>query len=146
MAKTIKKAAAGAALGATAVPAVLVDTCAWIDFLRNAQGDLGDQVAQWISTGRARLCGVVAAELLQGVKTPKEAAQLQMLLDRVPSLPTVDADWAMAGKKLQTLRAKGITLPLTDALIWAVAQRHGAVVLTVDKHFMHLDVSGANTS
>jgi tRNA(fMet)-specific endonuclease VapC len=142
MAKTVKKVAAGAAVGTSAVPAVLVDTCAWIDFLRNAQGDLGDQVAQLISTGGARLCGVVAAELLQGVKTEKDAAKLQMLIDRVPSLPTVEADWHAAGNKLQTLRAQGITLPLTDALIWAVAQRHGAVVLTVDKHFLHLDASG----
>jgi tRNA(fMet)-specific endonuclease VapC len=142
MAKTVKKLAAGADVGTSGIPAVLVDTCAWIDFLRNTQGDLGDQVAQLISTGRARLCGVVAAELLQGVKTAKEAAKLQMLIDRVPSLPTVEADWHAAGTKLQTLRAKGITLPLTDALIWAVAQRYGAVVLTVDKHFMHLDASG----
>jgi tRNA(fMet)-specific endonuclease VapC len=141
MAKTAKKPAMGAAAKVALISAVLVDTCAWIDFLRNTQGDLGDQVAQLIATGRARLCGVVAAELLQGIKTTKEADQLRLLIDRLPNLATHEADWLLAGNKLQSLRAKGITLPLTDALIWAVAQRHGVAVLTVDKHFAYLESS-----
>jgi predicted nucleic acid-binding protein len=38
------------------------------------------------------------------------------------------------------LRESGITLPLTDALIAAVATRHKAQVLTLDHHFSHLKV------
>ncbi|WP_190303239.1 MULTISPECIES: PIN domain-containing protein [Methylomonas] len=41
----------------------------------------------------------------------------------------------------QQLRAKGLTLPLTDILIATVAQRHGITVLTLDKHFQHLPVA-----
>jgi predicted nucleic acid-binding protein len=123
---------------------VLVDTCAWIDFLRNSEGALGDQVAQLIVEGRARMCGAVVAELLQGVKkdasnkSKQEAAQLQLLIERVPTVETIEADWYTAGHALQALRQKGMTLPLTDALIASVAKRNNLTVLTVDAHFKHL--------
>jgi predicted nucleic acid-binding protein len=49
-------------------------------------------------------------------------------------------DWINAGIVLQELRCKGITVPLTDALIATIAQRHQVSVLTIDKHFQHLPV------
>ncbi len=123
---------------------VLVDTCAWIDFLRNGEGELGDQVVQLIAEGRAAMCGAVVAELLQGIKkdsshkSKQEVAQLQLLIERVPTIATIEADWYTAGHTLQALRQKGITLPLTDALIASVAKRNNLPILTVDAHFKHL--------
>ncbi|MDI9332813.1 MAG: PIN domain-containing protein [Cytophagales bacterium] len=125
---------------------VLVDTCAWIDFLRNSEGTLGDQVAQLIAEGRAHMCGAVVAELLQGIKkdasnkSKQEAAQLQLLIERIPTVETIEADWYTAGHTLQSLRQKGITLPLTDALIASIAKRNNLTVLTIDAHFKHLGV------
>ncbi|MEY4268722.1 MAG: hypothetical protein RIS90_3257, partial [Pseudomonadota bacterium] len=34
----------------------------------------------------------------------------------------------------------GVTLPLSDALIAAVARRNGVPILTADAHFQHLSV------
>jgi predicted nucleic acid-binding protein len=123
---------------------VLVDTCAWIDFLRSKEGGLGDQVARLISEGRAVICGVVIAELLQGLrgdesrKSKLEAERVQLLIDSLTSFATLELDWVTAGTTSQKLRHKGITVPLTDAIIAAVAKRNNLSLLTIDQHFKHL--------
>lgn len=50
---------------------VLIDSCAWIDFLRHQTGELGNQVYRLIDYERAAITGVIVAELLQGVKSDK---------------------------------------------------------------------------
>lgn len=119
---------------------VLIDTCAWIDFLRQSQGGLGDQVEQLLARDGAALCGVVQAELMQGAKGRKELDQLDFLLANVPCLEITAADWLSAGRLLVQLRAKGLQVPLSDALIAVCAKRHQAPVLTLDQHFQHLGV------
>ncbi len=119
---------------------LLIDTCGWVDFLRSGSGMLGDQVQHAMVEDRACLCSVTVAELLQGVKGQKEKRQLEMLFDSVPLLNVEPADWLSAGLALQALRSKGFQIPLTDALIAAVAIRNSLPVLTVDKHFAHLGV------
>lgn len=119
---------------------ILVDTCAWIDFLRYQEGELGNQVAVLIENNQVAMTGVIIAELLQGVKTEKQQQQINLLINSVTSFPTQEIDWVNAGLLLQELRSRGITLPLTDALIAVVAQRYQAKVLTIDKHFDHLAV------
>jgi hypothetical protein len=119
---------------------VLIDTCAWIDFLRQPQGGLGDQVEQLLASDGAALCGVVQAELMQGAKGRKEQDQLDFLLANVPCFEITTADWLSAGRLLAQLRAKGLQVPLSDALIAVCAKRNQAPVLTLDQHFQHLGV------
>jgi predicted nucleic acid-binding protein len=119
---------------------VLIDTCAWIDFLRYQEGELGNQVAALIENEHAAICGVIAAELLQGVKSEKQRQQIELLINTVAYLEMQEFDWMNAGKLLQELRSQGVTLPLTDAVIAVIAQRHQVSVLTMDKHFQHLRV------
>lgn len=119
---------------------VLVDTCAWIDFLRYQEGELGNQVAVLIENNQVAITGVIIAELLQGVKSETQKQQINLLINSVMSFPTQEFDWVNAGLLLQELRSRGITLPLTDALIAVIAQRYQVKVLTIDKHFQHLAV------
>ena len=119
---------------------LLIDTSAWIDFFRGKQSGGTDTVQLALQLGLARLCGPVKAELLQGVKTKKEKQQLGVMFDAVENLDTHEADWETAGSNLQALRESGTTLPLTDALIAAIANRHKAHVLTLDHHFSHFKV------
>ena len=123
---------------------ILIDTCAWIDFLRSKKGILGDYVANAIETDQALLCGPVITELLQGAKGKKETQQLELLISGIETLGVVTNDWVKAGLCLQHLRKKGITLPVTDALIATIAIRNSVPVLTVDKHFKNLMVSFVN--
>lgn len=120
---------------------VLIDTCGWIEFLRSTKGSMGDYVARAIEHERAVLCGIVVTELLQGAKGKKERQKLDFLFTNIDILSTDDSCWHEAGIILQQLRSKGITLPLTDALISAVAVKHNVVVLSVDKHFLQLPVT-----
>jgi len=70
----------------------------------------------------------------------RKASALKLLFRSIHYLPTEDSDWFAAGILAQQLRAKGLTLPLTDVLIAVIAQRHAMKVLTLDKHFQHLPV------
>ena len=119
---------------------ILIDTCAWIEFLRSRAGALGDLVERALTDDTALLCGVNVTELLQGAKGQKEKQQLEFLFANVECLAVQHTDWLTAGNTLQALRVRGITLPLTDALIAAVAKRQGVPVLTLDTHFQHLSV------
>ncbi len=119
---------------------VLVDTSAWIDYLRESSGKAGDIAAQLIQLDRAFLTGPVIAELLHGCRGKRETAQLQVLFSAVPCLDIIRADWTAAGDALRELREKGLTVPLTDVLIAVVAARNKMAVLTLDKHFQHLSV------
>jgi len=118
---------------------VLIDTCAWIDYFRSTTGQLGNQVAQLIETQQAVLCGVVITELLQGARGKKEQQQLKLLFETIECISINEEDWHSAGIALQGLRRKGITLPVTDALIAAIAQRRKLAILTIDRHFEYLD-------
>lgn len=119
---------------------VLIDTCAWIDFFRLPQGELGDAVQRLIESDRAVLTGPVLTELLHGTRTDRETAQLREALDVLPFVSVERADWERAGELLRGLRVQGITVPLTAALIAAVALQRGLLLLTRDKHFEHLEV------
>jgi predicted nucleic acid-binding protein len=119
---------------------ILIDTSAWIDFFREGNGRVADTVAHLIETDQAILTGVVIAELLQGIRGDKETQQLQELLGVLSYLEVQRKDWESAGQTLQDLRSRGITIPLSDAVIGAVALRHQLPVLTMDKHFEHLPV------
>lgn len=119
---------------------LLIDTCGWIDFLRPGDGALADQVERALADDLALMCSVSQAELLQGVKGQKEQRQLELLFDNVTLINVEPADWLSAGRALQVLRHKGFQMPMTDALIAAVALRHGLPVLTSDAHFSKLGV------
>lgn len=119
---------------------VLIDTSAWVKFFRKGHDPVSDRVDELIDAGQAVLTGPVLTELLQGCKSEAEQWKLLRLLTPIRYADVSRGDWAIAGDVLARLRRRGITLPLTDALIATVAQRNGFPVLTLDKHFQHLNV------
>lgn len=124
----------------TGMNKVLVDTSAWVDFFRRDSGSLGDLVAELIRADRACLTGPIVAELLHGVRGKEEAGQLELVFATVNYLEIHRRDWESAGNILRDLRKNGITIPLTDVLIANVAIRNKIPVLTLDRHFHHLEV------
>ena len=113
---------------------VLVDTSVLIDFLKNAEPN-ADAVTALISVKRLLTTGIIMAELLQGTRNTKEEAYVDELLDGIPSIEITVGLWMKAGKLSCSLRRKGITLPLTDVAIAAVAIEHNLQVFTLDGHF-----------
>ena len=115
--------------------AVLPDTCAWIDFFNGRATPLADSLAHALNDRDVITCGVVMYELFQGVRSVKESDMLRTAFSSLRYLE-MDRDlWLSAAQISAALRGKGITLPFSDIVIAALANRHDLVVLTVDQHF-----------
>lgn len=122
------------------MPEAIIDTSAWIAYLRPGSSKVTDRVEQLFEQDTAVLVGPVLSELLQGVRGRRETNQLQRVLSVLTYHETKRQDWQAAGESLASLRQRGITVPLTDVLIATLAKRLDLSILTLDKHFDHLEV------
>ena len=120
----------------TSEGAILIDTSAWIDALRPAgNAAVRDRVAAVIAAGRAVTTQVVVMELLVGARTEEQYRELQEDLSAL-RLVSVDATtWPQATQLGFELRRAGLSVPITDLLIAAVALAGDATVLHADRHF-----------
>ncbi len=114
---------------------IIVDTSVWIDFFNHPQSPLTLFVQTLLRNRRVILVGMVLAEILQGIKNPKEASIVQQSLEKLPFLEMTREDWKKAGNLSATLRRKGLTIPLSDLIIGALAVKEGLEILTTDPHF-----------
>ena len=114
------------------MPAVLADTSAIIEFFRpGGQEQMRQEVSRLLDSGDLAVCGIVVAELLQGVREEER----QPLLDLLKEAQTWELkleDHERAGELGNTLRRKGLKIPLSDLIIAALALRLKAPVLTLD--------------
>ncbi len=116
---------------------VIVDTSILIDFLKN-KAPYAAAVAALITSKRIRTTGVIMAELLQGARTATEEAYVVELLEGIPAIEVTSALWMNAGRLSCSLRRKGITLPLSDIAIAALAIEHNLSLFTLDRHFTQI--------
>jgi predicted nucleic acid-binding protein len=112
----------------------IIDTSAWIEAFRGRDPRLREAVDSLLDQGRVVLCGLVELELLQGFRAD-ERTLFASLFEALPYAEVDRQDWRAAGFLLAGLRARGITIPATDALIAALCLRHDLLLLTLDKHF-----------
>ncbi|MFN8424448.1 MAG: PIN domain-containing protein [Anaerolineae bacterium] len=120
---------------------VVVDTSAWVSFLRWPRSAVASEVAGLIDHMDALLTAPVASELFQGARTERETKNLHLLVEFVGIIDIQVPDWIAAGVVTGDLRRRGITVPQLDALIATMARRLGVPVLTHDRHFEHFDVA-----
>lgn len=113
---------------------VIVDTSVLIDFLKGSD-TFGRDVNLLIEKDRFVTTGVIIAELLQGVRNPKEEQRISHLLTAMNLLEITTALWIKAGMASSSLRKKGVNLPLTDVAIATLAIEHDLSVFTLDRHF-----------
>jgi predicted nucleic acid-binding protein len=112
----------------------MVDSSAWIDYLRKGEGATADRIDELIDSGCASICGVIEMELLHGCKKT-ERRELEELLSALDYVEAARDDYIAAGELLSELRQAGIKIPATDALIAALCIRENLPLLTLDKHF-----------
>ena len=115
---------------------VLIDTSAWIEYFRHAQGPVTQEVTLLLSGGRAVLTGVVVAELLQGTRDAREVDAVRKLRDVVPALGDSAVAWEEAGVLARELRRKGQVIALIDCYLAVLAQTHRCSVFSLDRHFL----------
>lgn len=117
---------------------ILVDTSAWVEFLRGTDSSVCNAVDRLLDDEIAS-CDVVSMELLAGARDERQLAQLRGLLARTVILPTSSSDYEVAAAVYRQCRAGGETVRrLIDCLIGAVALRSDVEVLHADYDFATL--------
>lgn len=117
---------------------VLVDTSCWIEFFNRPGSENADAVKALIRDDKAALTGVVLAELSQGVRSDTELSELREALGAITWVESTRETYARAGRLSFELRRRGVTVPITDCLIAAVAESIGGRMLTLDDHFAQI--------
>ena len=113
---------------------VLVDTSVWIEFFR-PEPAAGKLLETLLSENSAVTCGIVLFELLQGVKSDKEKTVVMNALSGLSYKEMNEYLWQKSAELSSSLKKKGLTLPLSDIFIAAIAIEHDLSVFTLDKHF-----------
>ena len=114
---------------------ILIDTSAWIEFLRDTGSVTCERVEALLETEIAT-CDVVRMELLAGARDELHLNDLRRLLARATLIATVPTDFDDAASLFRLCRRRGKTVrKLIDCLIAAIAIRAGAPLFHMDSDF-----------
>lgn len=115
---------------------ILVDTSAWIHFLRpDGEHDVRARVEAILHAGTARWCPLIRLELWNGAGGEREKKVLREFERVIPELAIDAKVWSAACDLARHCRAEGVTVPATDLLIAACARVHGAALEHADGDF-----------
>ena len=117
---------------------IVVDTSAWVEFLRDTNSPVCNAVDKLLDADLA-VCDPISMELLAGARDDRHLSQLRGLINRTTMLPTTAADYDEAAALYRLCRRRGETVrKLIDCLIAAVTIRAGAELLHADTDFTAL--------
>lgn len=125
---------------------ILVDTTVWVDFFTGNQSLHVELLEKTIDqNGDICICGVILAEILQGIRDQKQYLKTKTYLDCLLFLPMNYDTFIKSADIYRQLRKKGITIrkPI-DCMIAAVSLEHHIPLLHNDRDFdaieTHLDL------
>jgi predicted nucleic acid-binding protein len=122
---------------------ILIDTSAWVEFLRDTGSSICGRVDDLLAMDIAT-CDPIRMEVLAGARDETHLRDLRGLLARASLLPTEPVDYEEAAAIYRGCRRHGQTVRrLIDCLIAATAIRHGVPVLHSDSDF---EVIGRHTA
>jgi predicted nucleic acid-binding protein len=122
---------------------ILIDSSAWIEFLRDTGSPTCLRVDELLGTDVA-ICEPVWMEILAGARDDRHLSDLRRLLATAALLPTESADYEEAAALYRSCRRLGETpRRLIDCLIAAIAIRSNVSILHADTDF---DVLSRNTA
>lgn len=114
----------------------LIDTSAWIEYLRDGHQATADEVERLMVNGHAEITEPVVQEVLQGGRSERHVEQLKGTLWRARLLPVIGHDFTEAAFLYRLCRANGVTIRSSvDCLIAAVSIRSDVSVLYYDRDF-----------
>lgn len=120
---------------------IVVDTSVWIDVLNDTPAPQAQRCVQLIESGQpVALTDVILTEVLQGLRSDREAALVERHLRAFPILRLEDLDdFVLAARLYRAARRAGVTIRKTlDCLIAAPCVRTGAPLLHADEDFDRL--------
>lgn len=122
---------------------ILIDTSAWVEFLRDTGSPICQRVDDLLAVEIAT-CDAVRMEVLAGARNEQHLQQLRRLLARASNLRTESMDYEAAAALYRTCRQRGHTVrKLIDCLIAAVAIRGNVPILHSDAD---LDILAQHTA
>ena len=114
---------------------ILIDTSAWIEFLRDTGSPICDRV-EVLTESEIATCDAIRMEVLAGARDEHHLHALRRLLARATVLPTRPAHYDDAAALYRRCRHGGATVRrMMDCLIAAVAIDAGIPVLHRDSDF-----------
>ena len=114
---------------------ILIDSSAWIEFLRDTASQVCNRVDGLLAEDVA-ICDAIRMEVLAGARDELHLHQLRRLLARATVLPTGPVDYDQAAAIYRQCRREGETVrKLMDCLIGAVAISADAAILHRDADF-----------
>jgi predicted nucleic acid-binding protein len=115
---------------------VIVDTSAWVEYVRATGSPAHLAARSLLVDGDAALTEPVTMEVLQGGRSPRHTRDLQRLLSRAALVRVETHDFSEAAFLWRLCRANGETVRSSvDCLIAAVAIRTDTPVLAADRAF-----------
>lgn len=114
---------------------ILIDTSAWVEFLRDTGSPVCNLVDELLSDEIAT-CDAVRMEVLAGARNEFHLGELRRLLARAVLLPTYPTHYEDAAVLYRHCRRQGETVrKLVDCLIASVAIGEGVPILHRDVDF-----------
>ena len=114
---------------------ILVDTSAWVEFLRDTGSPVCTRVDELLA-GEIATCDPIRMEILAGARDENHLNDLRRLLARASVIDLVPGDYEDAAAVYRTCRRGGETVrKQIDCLIGAVAIRADVPVLQADSDF-----------
>ncbi len=114
---------------------VIADTSVWIPFFNRPDSPEKAALDLLIDADEVVLVGVVLAELLQGCRTPSERDSLSDAFLALPYYEVSRSTWLQVDDLSAPLLRRGVTLPLSDLIIAALAIERDCRVYSLDAHF-----------
>jgi predicted nucleic acid-binding protein len=120
---------------------VLIDTTVWIDYFGDRPGSHVAALHELIETDEDLCtCGVILAEILQGIRSDADYRKTKDYFDSVIFLPMREATFVRAADIYRSLRKRGVTIrkPI-DCMIASVAIEHDLPLLHNDRDFVQIE-------
>ena len=113
----------------------LIDTSAWVEYLRNSDSVTCNEVDRLLNFEPA-LCDAIRMELLAGARDEQHVAQLEKFLARTTVIKTESIDYDNAAAIYRACRKLGLTIRThIDCIIAAIAIRTDTDLLHNDSDF-----------
>ncbi len=114
---------------------ILIDSSAWIEFLRNTGSPVCDLVHD-LQGEEVAICDVVRMEILAGARDEAHLARLRRLMARSVTISPRSTDYDDAAALYRRCRRQGETVrKLLDCLVAATAIRAAVPILHLDSDF-----------
>jgi predicted nucleic acid-binding protein len=116
---------------------ILVDSSVWIDHLNDTATGAVRRLRELIPTRPLLVGDLILCEVLQGLRSEREARLVERALRRFATVPVLNSDLAVkAAANYRSLRAKGITIRKSvDVIIGTFCIERGHVLLHDDRDF-----------